>query len=91
MVSRDGGRTFRFVHGGQGRGFISGTWIDIFMLRPGHDYIFKIYAGNGFTYEKIGSSTKAKTMKIYQENGNILDIHARTKFNPRSVIRIRIS
>lgn len=72
-MSRDNGRSFRYVNGGQGNGFESCNWIDIFMLRPGLKYIFKVYAGNKFEYETIGSSIIATTMTISEENGNISD------------------
>lgn len=70
MMSRDNGHSFRFVNGGQGEGFEGGTWIDVFMLRPGLQYIFKVYAGNRFEYEKEGLRISAPTMKISEENGN---------------------
>lgn len=70
MMSRDKGRSFRYVNGGQGQGFEGGSWIDVFMLRPGLEYIFKIYAGNRFEYETIGSIASVSTMTHSDENGN---------------------
>jgi hypothetical protein len=70
MMSRDNGRTFRYVNGGQGEGYEGGTFIDVFMLRPGQEYIFKVYAGNRFEYEAMGLTKTVSTMTIGQENGN---------------------
>ena len=70
MMSRDSGRTFRFVNEGQGEGYEGGTFIDVFMLRPGQEYIFKINAGNRFEYESIGVTQKASTITNGQEDGN---------------------
>ena len=67
-MSRDYGRSFRFVNGGQGEGYEGGNSIDVFMLRPGQDIIFKIYAGNRFEYETAGLVFNVSTLNLNEEN-----------------------
>ena len=70
MMSRDQGRSFKYVNYGQGEGLEGRDSLTIFPLRPGTEYIFRLFAGNRFEYEDIGKTITLKTLTRSQERGN---------------------
>jgi hypothetical protein len=70
LISKDKGRTYKYVHHGEGYESPLHSLMITF-LKPDTLYYLKIYSGNRFEYETQGRIIQVKTLTRSEEKGKI--------------------